>query len=176
MTGSKDPDTNPEGADEPDFDQRWEEIVSSLDFPDLSDLPSPVDPSNTYEQVAADFLDLDAHEDDDDPATVATISSRASGPRDWVPKEDDEDDSFDEDLVTLTPLEDEAPTAPLTRALWLGSAVSFALAALSAFGVFGNTTIVLAAGALGFILAAIAAFNSAPRAEDVDPFDDGARL
>ena len=104
---------------------------------------------------------------------VETVASLSGGPRDWSPAEEDEEDVV---LVPVDP-DDAAPASPRTRLLWLAAAISVLVSTLVALGaVSGGSSIALGAGALGFALAAIAAFSSSPRAEDVDPFDDGARL
>lgn len=166
-------------AEAEDFDERWEEIVtelSDLDGLELADAsefdldglgvgrPAPAEAGGLrepgeWEEGAGD--------------DVETVASLSGGPRDWSPAEEDEEDVV---LVPVDP-DDAAPASPRTRLLWLAAAISVLVSTLVALGaVSGGSSIALGAGALGFALAAIAAFSSSPRAEDVDPFDDGARL
>ena len=123
-----------------------------------------------WEEIVTELSDLDGLELAD--ASEFDLDG-LGGPRDWSPAEEDEEDVV---LVPVDP-DDAAPASPRTRLLWLAAAISVLVSTLVALGaVSGGSSIALGAGALGFALAAIAAFSSSPRAEDVDPFDDGARL
>ena len=166
-------------AEAEDFDERWEEIVtelSDLDGLELADASEfdldGLGGGRAGDAVAGGLREPGEWEEGagDDVETVASLSG---GPRDWSPAEEDEEDVV---LVPVDP-DDAAPASPRTRLLWLAAAISVLVSTLVALGaVSGGSSIALGAGALGFALAAIAAFSSSPRAEDVDPFDDGARL
>lgn len=166
-------------AEAEDFDERWEEIVtelSDLDGLELADA-SEFDLDGLGGGRAADAeaggLREPGEGEEGAGDDVETVASLSGGPRDWSPAEEDEEDVV---LVPVDP-DDAAPASPRTRLLWLAAAISVLVSTLVALGaVSGGSSIALGAGALGFALAAIAAFSSSPRAEDVDPFDDGARL
>ena len=166
-------------AEAEDFDERWEEIVtelSDLDGLELADA-SEFDLDGLGGGRAADAeaggLREPGEWEEGAGDDVETVASLSGGPRDWSPAEEDEEDVV---LVPVNP-DDAAPASPRTRLLWLAAAISVLVSTLVALGaVSGGSSIALGAGALGFALAAIAAFSSSPRAEDVDPFDDGARL
>lgn len=166
-------------AEAEDFDERWEEIVtelSDLDGLELADA-SEFDLDGLGGGRAADAeaggLREPGEWEEGAGDDVETVASLSGGPRDWSPAEEDEEDVV---LVPVDP-DDAAPASPGTRLLWLAAAISVLVSTLVALGaVSGGSSIALGAGALGFALAAIAAFSSSPRAEDVDPFDDGARL
>ena len=166
-------------ADAEDFDERWEEIVtelSDLDGLELADA-SEFDLDGLGGGRAGDAeaggLREPGEWEEGAGDDVETVASLSGGPRDWSPAEEDEEDVV---LVPVDP-DDAAPASPRTRLLWLAAAISVLVSTLVALGaVSGGSSIALGAGALGFALAAIAAFSSSPRAEDVDPFDDGARL
>ena len=166
-------------AEAEDFDERWEEIVtelSDLDGLELADA-SEFDLDGLGGGRAADAEAGGLREPGEGGGgagdDVETVASLSGGPRDWSPAEEDEEDVV---LVPVDP-DDAAPASPRTRLLWLAAAISVLVSTLVALGaVSGGSSIALGAGALGFALAAIAAFSSSPRAEDVDPFDDGARL
>lgn len=166
-------------AEAEDFDERWEEIVtelSDLDGLELADA-SEFDLNGLGGGRAADAeaggLREPGEWEEGAGDDVETVASLSGGPRDWSPAEEDEEDVV---LVPVDP-DDAAPASPRTRLLWLAAAISVLVSTLVALGaVSGGSSIALGAGALGFALAAIAAFSSSPRAEDVDPFDDGARL
>lgn len=166
-------------AEAEDFDERWEEIVtelSDLDGLELADA-SEFDLDGLGEGRAGDAeaggLREPGEWEEGAGDDVETVASLSGGPRDWSPAEADEEDVV---LVPVDP-DDAAPASPRTRLLWLAAAISVLVSTLVALGaVSGGSSIALGAGALGFALAAIAAFSSSPRAEDVDPFDDGARL
>ena len=166
-------------AEAEDFDERWEEIVtelSDLDGLELADA-SEFDFDGLGGGRAADAeaggLREPGEWEEGAGDDVETVASLSGGPRDWSPAEEDEEDVV---LVPVDP-DDAAPASPRTRLLWLAAAISVLVSTLVALGaVSGGSSIALGAGALGFALAAIAAFSSSPRAEDVDPFDDGARL
>lgn len=166
-------------AEAEDFDERWEEIVtelSDLDGLELADA-SEFDLDGLGGGRAADAeaggLREPGEWEEGAGDDVETVASLSGGPRDWSPAEEDEEDVV---LVPVDP-DDAAPASPRTRLLWLAAAISVLVSTLVALGaVSGGSSIALGAGALGFALAAIAAFSSSPRAEDVDPFDDGARL
>lgn len=170
-------------AEAEDFDERWEEIVtelSDLDGLELADA-SEFDLDGLGGGRAADAeaggLREPGEWEEGAGDDVETVASLSGGPRDWSPAE--EDVVEDEEDVVLVPVDpdDAAPASPRTRLLWLAAAISVLVSTLVALGaVSGGSSIALGAGALGFALAAIAAFSSSPRAEDVDPFDDGARL
>lgn len=163
-------------AEAEDFDERWEEIVtelSDLDGLELADA-SEFDLHGLGGGKAGDAeaggLREPGEWEEGAGDDVETVASLSGGPRDWSPAEED---------VVLVPVDpdDAAPASPRTRLLWLAAAISVLVSTLVALGaVSGGSSIALGAGALGFALAAIAAFSSSPRAEDVDPFDDGARL
>lgn len=166
-------------AEAEDFDERWEEIVtelSDLDGLELADA-SEFDLDGLGGGRAADAeaggLREPGEWEEGAGDDVETVASLSGGPRDWSPAEEDEED------VVLVPVDPDnaAPASPRTRLLWLAAAISVLVSTLVALGaVSGGSSIALGAGALGFALAAIAAFSSSPRAEDVDPFDNGARL
>ena len=166
-------------AEAEDFDERWEEIVtelSDLDGLELADA-SEFDLDGLGGGRAADAeaggLREPGEWEEGAGDDVETVASLSGGPRDWSPAEEDEEDVV---LVPVDP-DDAAPASPRTRLLWLAAAISVLVSTLVALGaVSGGSSIALGAGVLGFALAAIAAFSSSPRAEDVDPFDDGARL
>lgn len=166
-------------AEAEDFDERWEEIVtelSDLDGLELADA-SEFDLDGLGGGRAADAeaggLREPGEWEEGAGDDVETVASLSGGPRDWSPAEEDEEDVV---LVPVDP-DDAAPASPRTRLLWLAAAISVLVSTLVALSaVSGGSSIALGAGALGFALAAIAAFSSSPRAEDVDPFDDGARL
>lgn len=166
-------------AEAENFDERWEEIVtelSDLDGLELADA-SEFDLDGLGGGRAADAeaggLREPGEWEEGAGDDVETVASLSGGPRDWSPAEEDEEDVV---LVPVDP-DDAAPASPRTRLLWLAAAISVLVSTLVALGaVSGGSSIALGAGALGFALAAIAAFSSSPRAEDVDPFDDGARL
>ena len=166
-------------AEAEDFDERWEEIVtelSDLDGLELADA-SEFDLDGLGGGRAADAeaggLREPGEWEEGAGDDVETVASLSGGPRDWSPAEEDEEDVV---LVPVDP-DDAAPASPRTRLLWLAAAISVLVSTLVALGaVSGGSSIALGADALGFALAAIAAFSSSPRAEDVDPFDDGARL
>lgn len=166
-------------AEAEDFDERWEEIVtelSDLDGLELADA-SEFDLDGLGGGRAADAeaggLREPGEWEEGAGDDVETVASLSGGPRDWSPAEEDEEDVV---LVPVDP-DDAAPASPRTRLLWLAAAISVLVSTLVALGaVSGGSATALGAGALGFALAAIAAFSSSPRAEDVDPFDDGARL
>lgn len=166
-------------AEAEDFDERWEEIVtelSDLDGLELADA-SEFDLDGLGGGRAADAeaggLREPGEWEEGAGDDVETVASLSGGPRDWSPAEEDEEDVV---LVPVDP-DDAAPASPRTRLLWLAAAISVLVSTLVALGaVSGGSSTALGAGALGFALAAIAAFSSSPRAEDVDPFDDGARL
>ena len=166
-------------AEAEDFDERWEEIVtelSDLDGLELADA-SEFDLDGLGGGRAADAeaggLREPGEWEEGAGDDVETVASLSGGPRDWSPAVEDEEDVV---LVPVDP-DDAAPASPRTRLLWLAAAISVLVSTLVALGaVSGGSSIALGAGALGFALAAIAAFSSSPRAEDVDPFDDGARL
>ena len=166
-------------AEAEDFDERWEEIVtelSDLDGLELADA-SEFDLDGLGGGRAGDAeaggLREPGEWEEGAGDDVETVASLSGGPRDWSPTEEDEEDVV---LVPVDP-DDAAPASPRTRLLWLAAAISVLVSTLVALGaVSGGSSIALGAGALGFALAAIAAFSSSPRAEDVDPFDDGARL
>ena len=166
-------------AEAEDFDERWEEIVtelSDLDGLELADA-SEFDLDGLGGGRAADAeaggLREPGEWEEGAGDDVETVASLSGGPRDWSPAEEDEEDVV---LVPVDP-DDAAPASPRTRLLWLAAAISVLVSTLVALGaVSGGSSIALGAGALGFALAASAAFSSSPRAADVDPFPDGARL
>ena len=166
-------------AEAEDFDERWEEIVtelSDLDGLELADA-SEFDLDGLGGGRAADAeaggLREPGEWEEVAGSDVENVASLSGGPRDGSTAEEDDEDVV---LVPVDP-DDAAPASPRTRLLWLAAAISVLVSTLVALGaVSGGSSIALGAGALGFALAAIAAFSSSPRAEDVDPFDDGARL
>ena len=88
----------------------------------------------------------------------------------------DEEDEEDVVLVPVDP-DDAAPASPRTRLLWLAAAISVLVSTLVALrAASGRPSTPLAAGALVFALAPIAAFSPSPRSAHVAPFDAGPRL
>ncbi len=197
--------TNPEIPDE-EFEQRWNEIAA-----DLSDLET-LDPeeSGTTSRSSVNKIaderrftsrssllspDPEPWEDapssrdssfDDDARVVRSSSGpTSSGPRDWTPAEESDEDSgagsfldFPDAVGILNAGRDEPPaSSPYFRVLWAVAGVAIVASIVMAFGwVPGGGFLAGALGLAGFGCGAFAAFASAPRAEDVDPFDDGARV
>ncbi len=185
--------TDPE-IPEDEFAARWAEIAA-----DLSDLDD-IDPS-TSNETAVNSPRTDAPEDghsshrtllsrDNDPLSddefegePAPSDSHASGPRDWTPAEEDgpQEDGFldyQDAIDVLNPVTGPSSAgSPNSAMLWLLAGGFILVSLLMVFsvipggGVFGG-----ALGFVGFGCGAFAAFASSPHEEDVDPFDDGARL
>lgn len=114
---------------------------------------------------------------------TASPSSFLSGPRDWTPTEDERLDvedvlDFQDAVGILGAGTDEPPaSSPHFRTLWIAAGVAIVASIVMAFGwVPGGSFSAGALGLAGFACGAFAAFASAPHAEDVDPFDDGARV
>ncbi len=191
--------TNPEIPDE-EFEQRWNEIAADLSDLETLDPESPGGISPTSVSKVADERrssrrssllspDLDPLEDTpgardslfDDGG--ASPSSPPSGPRDWTPAEDEELDTEDvldfQDAVGIlgTGTDEPPASSPHFRMLWIVAGVAIVASVVMAFGwVPGGGFLAGALGLAGFACGAFAAFASAPHAEDVDPFDDGARV
>lgn len=189
--------TNPEIPDE-EFEQRWNEIAA-----DLSDLETldPEGSGNTSRSSVSKIADerhgsprssllspdVEPLEDTPGPGNSsfdddATALRSSSGPRDWTPAEEDLGAEnfmdFQDAVGILNTGTDEPPaSSPYFRVLWIVAGVAIVASIVMAFGwVPGGGFLAGALGLAGFGCGAFAAFASAPRAEDVDPFDDGARV
>ena len=189
-----------------DFEERWEEIVAGLeDFDaeledldgklggDLKDVDGGLGLSGGSEGglggALADRFDgaftdrFDGEVDSDasfeEPEVVANLRA---GPRDWSAPEEEglevEDGVDVVELGTLMPIDEEVPEGhPMSRFLWLSAGLLLLMGVLAAFDLApGGTPLAFAWGAAGFVCAGVAAFLTSPRSEDIDPFDDGARL
>lgn len=191
--------TNPEIPDE-EFEQRWSEIAADLSELETLDpekiggnaresASKPADERRSSRRRSRLSRDADPLEDTsgsrdslfDDDATALSASS--SGPRDWTPAEDDVLDAeglldFQDAVGLLGAGSDEPPaSSPHFRALWIVAGIAIIASIVMAFGwVPGGGFLAGGLGLAGFGCGAFAAFASAPRAEDVDPFDDGARV
>lgn len=123
--------------------------------------------------------DVDSDAPFEEPEVVANLRA---GPRDWsAPEEEglDVEDGVDVvELGTLMPIDEEVPEGhPMSRFLWLSAGLLLLMGVLAAFDLApGGTPLAFAWGAAGFVCAGVAAFLTSPRSEDIDPFDDGARL
>lgn len=144
--------------DNEELDARFDAIIEDLHDLEISDEPLP---------------------QAEEAPVVAHITSRQR-PRDWTPAQPDDDSSDNvaaENLLTLYPESFPVPTHRFSAPLWVAAALLLALAVLIAFGFLpGKSWLAFTFGALGFGCGAAAAFLAAPRTEDIDPFDDGARL
>ena len=115
----------------------------------------------------------------EEPEVVANLRA---GPRDWSAPEEEglevEDGVDVVELGTLMPIDEEVPEGhPMSRFLWLSAGLLLLMGVLAAFDLApGGTPLAFAWGAAGFVCAGVAAFLTSPRSEDIDPFDDGARL
>lgn len=186
-----------------DFEERWEEIVAGLeDFDaelggDLKDVDGGLGLSGGSEGGFDDGLDgaladrfngaftdrfdgeVDSGTSFEEPEVVANLRA---GPRDWSAPEEEglevEDGVDVVELGTLMPIDEEVPEGhPMSRFLWLSAGLLLLMGVLAAFGLApGGTPLAFAWGAAGFVCAGVAAFLTSPRSEDIDPFDDGARL
>lgn len=189
----------PKGDVGDDFEERWEEIVAGLeDFDaELEDLDGDLGLPGGSEDGFDDGLDgaragrfggtftdrfcddVDSDAPFEEPEVVANLRA---GPRDWsAPEEEglDVEDGVDVvELGTLMPIDEEVPEGhPMSRFLWLSAGLLLLMGVLAAFDLApGGTPLAFAWGAAGFVCAGVAAFLTSPRSEDIDPFDDGARL
>lgn len=123
--------------------------------------------------------EVDSDASFEEPEVVANLRA---GPRDWSAPEEEglevEDGVDVVELGTLMPIDEEVPEGhPMSRFLWLSAGLLLLMGVLAAFGLApGGTPLAFAWGAAGFVCAGVAAFLTSPRSEDIDPFDDGARL
>lgn len=185
-----------------DFEERWEEIVAGLeDFDaeledldgklggDLKDVDGGLGLSGGSEGGFDDGLggaladrfdgEVDSDASFEEPEVVANLRA---GPRDWSAPEEEglevEDGVDVVELGTLMPIDEEVPEGhPMSRFLWLSAGLLLLMGVLAAFDLApGGTPLAFAWGAAGFVCAGVAAFLTSPRSEDIDPFDDGARL
>ncbi len=123
--------------------------------------------------------EVDSDASFEEPEVVANLRA---GPRDWSAPEEERlevEDGVDVvELGTLMPIDEEVPEGhPMSRFLWLSAGLLLLMGVLAAFGLApGGTPLAFAWGAAGFVCAGVAAFLTSPRSEDIDPFDDGARL
>lgn len=126
-----------------------------------------------------DRFDDDFDASFEEPEVVANLRA---GPRDWSAPEEEglevEDGVDVVELGTLMPIDEEVPEGhPMSRFLWLSAGLLLLMGVLAAFDLApGGTPLAFAWGAAGFVCAGVAAFLTSPRSEDIDPFDDGARL
>ena len=134
-----------------------------------------------FDGAFTDRLDgeVDSDAPFEEPEVVANLHA---GPRDWSAPEDeglDVEDGVDVvELGALMPIDEEVPEGhPMSRFLWLSAGLLLLMGVLAAFDLApGGTPLAFAWGAAGFVCAGVAAFLTSPRSEDIDPFDDGARL
>ncbi len=123
--------------------------------------------------------EVDSDASFEEPEVVANLRA---GPRDWSAPEEERlevEDGVDVvELGTLMPIDEEVPEGhPMSRFLWLSAGLLLLMGVLAAFDLApGGTPLAFAWGAAGFVCAGVAAFLTSPRSEDIDPFDDGARL
>lgn len=123
--------------------------------------------------------EVDSDASFEEPKVVANLRA---GPRDWSAPEEEglevEDGVDVVELGTLMPIDEEVPEGhPMSRFLWLSAGLLLLMGVLAAFDLApGGTPLAFAWGAAGFVCAGVAAFLTSPRSEDIDPFDDGARL
>lgn len=123
--------------------------------------------------------EVDSDASFEEPEVVANLRA---GPRDWSAPEEEglevEDGVDVVELGTLMPIDEEVPEGhPMSRFLWLSAGLLLLMGVLAAFDLApGGTPLAFAWGAAGFVCAGVAAFLTSPRSEDIDPFDDGARL
>ncbi|MFT0847966.1 hypothetical protein VR010_09440 [Actinomycetaceae bacterium L2_0104] len=184
--------TDPE-IPEDEFAARWAEITANLS--DLDELDSSVsntdnphsprpDAPTTGRSSHSSLLSPDSESladtvPDDD---AGTVSSRASGPRDWTPSEEEFEEGadldFEDALDILNPSEGPSSIGSShSGMLWMIAGGAILVSLLMAFSVLpGGGVFAGALGLVGFGCGAFAAFASAPHQEDIDPFDDGARL
>ncbi|MBE6483697.1 MAG: DoxX family protein [Actinomycetaceae bacterium] len=108
------------------------------------------------------------------------VDSRpVGGPRDWTPASEDDDEffSYEDDVLAQIPEADDTPVSPLAVALWVAAGVTLTGAIAILIGLLpGSGGLAGTMIAASFILGAFAAFASSPRDDDIDPFDDGARV
>lgn len=180
-----------------DFEERWEEIVAGLEDldgklgGDLKDVDGGLGLSgdskgglggalaDRFDSAFTDRFDDDSDASFEEPEVVANLRA---GPRDWSAPEEgglDVEDGVDVvELGTLMPIDEEVPEGhPMSRFLWLSAGLLLLMGVLAAFDLApGGTPLAFAWGAAGFVCAGVAAFLTSPRSEDIDPFDDGARL
>ncbi|MFT3942901.1 MAG: hypothetical protein QM705_03645 [Ancrocorticia sp.] len=197
--------TNPEIPDE-EFEQRWNEIAADLsDLETLDPEGSGATSRSSVSKIADErrftarssllspdpepLEDTPSSRDssfDDDARGVRSSSGPASsGPRDWTPAEESDEGSgaasfldFPDAVGILGSGAEEPPaSSPYFRVLWIVAVVAIIASIVMAFGWLpGGGFLAGALGFAGFGCGAFAAFASAPRQEDVDPFDDGARV
>ena len=123
--------------------------------------------------------EVDSDASFEEPEVVANLRA---GPRDWSAPEEEglevEDGVDVVELGTLVPIDEEVPEGhPMSRFLWLSAGLLLLMGVLAAFDLApGGTPLAFAWGAAGFVCAGVGAFLTSPRSEDIDPFDDGARL
>lgn len=138
-------------------------------------------PADRFDGAFTDRFDgeVDSGTSFEEPEVVANLRA---GPRDWSAPEEEglevEDGVDAVELGTLMPIDEEVPEGhPMSRFLWLSAGLLLLMGVLAAFGLApGGTPLAFAWGAAGFVCAGVAAFLTSPRSEDIDPFDDGARL
>ena len=137
--------------------------------------------ADRFDGAFTDRLDgeVDSDASFEEPEVVANLRA---GPRDWSAPEEgglDVEDGVDVvELGTLMPIDEEVPEGhPMSRFLWLSAGLLLLMGVLAAFDLApGGTPLAFAWGAAGFVCAGVGAFLTSPRSEDIDPFDDGARL
>ena len=135
--------------------------------------------ADRFDSAFTDRFDDDSDASFEEPEVVANLRA---GPRDWSAPEEgglDVEDGVDVvELGTLMPIDEEVPEGhPMSRFLWLSAGLLLLMGVLAAFDLApGGTPLAFAWGAAGFVCAGVAAFLTSPRSEDIDPFDDGARL
>lgn len=172
------PDDSPSLSPESrSIDEAWAAILK-----DLSDIPVESGLQLSGEKPASSPADPFHFSNDENGTPEFSRFSSVSGPRDWVAPEDDElDDSISyddiEDFIALAQPSDSAPHHRLAIPVWIAAGCLILYAVLAAFALVpGSNFASFLCAAMGFSLAALAGFLSSPRAEDTDPFDDGARF
>lgn len=109
-------------------------------------------------------------------------SPPSHGPRDWTPSEEEIEDQefFDYQDATdiLNPTTGTSSAGSrYSAAAWVAAVAAMFVSVLMVFSVIpGGGVLAGALGFIGFGCGAFAAFASSPHQEDIDPFDDGARL
>ena len=185
--------TDPE-IPEDEFAARWAEITANLS--DLDELDSSVsnkdNPHSPRPEASANgrsshssLLSPDTEPLADSVADeeAEPAASRASGPRDWTPSAEQESGEeanldFEDALDVLNPSTGPSSVGSAhSGMLWLIAGGAILVSLLMVFSVLpGGGVFAGALGLVGFGCGAFAAFASAPHQEDIDPFDDGARL
>ncbi|MGO1591761.1 MAG: hypothetical protein ACTHW1_08810 [Ancrocorticia sp.] len=125
-----------------------------------------------WAEIAEDLSDLEPASQDPDSAS--------SGPRDWIPAPEEDEDDLDEvfeQVAAIARASKKQPPASSRHSLtlWAVCAIALLLSVFMAFSLIPGGGIV--AGVLGiggFVSGALAAF--ATSSHGGDPFDDGARL